>query len=105
MGVLVPPEMDGHPKNAIKPGEAYVYEFEVKNRVGTYWFHPHPHGRTAQQAYAGLAGLLIVADDEEAGLESAHGDDDLPLVLQDRLFDDTNQFTYVANGMGSVMDR
>jgi len=96
-GVIVPPEMDGHPKDAVKPGESYVYEFEVKNRAGTYWFHPHPHGRTAQQAYAGLAGLFIVSDDEEAGLSLPKPEYEVPLVIQDRLFDANNQFAYLAD--------
>ncbi len=38
--------MDGHPMYAIGAGKTFVYEFVVDNRAGTYWFHPHPHGRT-----------------------------------------------------------
>lgn len=104
-GLIVPPEMDGHPKDAVGPGQTYVYEFEVKNRAGTYWYHPHPHGRTGYQVNAGLAGLFIVSDDEEAALALPQGDADLPLVIQDRLFDDNQQFAYVSNRMGSMMDR
>lgn len=44
----------------------YVYEFEVINRAGTYWYHPHPNRRTGPQAYWGLAGLFLVSDDEES---------------------------------------
>ena len=56
-GLLVPEAADGHPRHAVGPGGRYVYEFEVINRAGTYWFHPHPHGMTGLQVYAGLAGL------------------------------------------------
>lgn len=104
-GLIVPPEMDGHPQAAVGPGKTYVYEFEVKNRAGTYWYHPHPHGRTGYQVNAGLAGLFIVSDDEEAALALPQGDADLPLVIQDRLFDDNQQFAYVSNRTGSIMDR
>ncbi len=45
--------------------------FEVKNRSGLYWFHPHPHGFTAEQVYGGLAGLLVVTDDDDAALDAA----------------------------------
>jgi blue copper oxidase len=47
------------------------------------------HGRTAEQVYAGLAGLLLVTDDDEKalGLPSEYGVDDLPLILQDRQFE------------------
>ena len=67
-GLHVPAEMDGHPRDVIKPGRRIVYEYEVKNRAGTYWYHPHPHGSTGPQVYRGLAGFFLVSDDEEAGL-------------------------------------
>ncbi|BCN39582.1 bilirubin oxidase [Alicycliphilus denitrificans] len=95
-GLHVPEPMDGHPRYAIAPGARYVYEFTVVNRAGSYWFHPHPHGRTGKQVYFGLAGLFLVSDDEEAALELPTGSYDLPLVLQDRTFDDDNQFVYLS---------
>ena len=67
-GLHLVQKMDGHPMYAIAPGQRYVYEFVVDNRAGTYWFHPHPHGRTGGQVYRGLAGLFIVDDDENAQL-------------------------------------
>ena len=95
-GLHVPAEMDGHPRLVIPSGETYVYEFEVRNRAGTYWYHPHPHGMTGPQVYGGLAGLFLVTDDEEnvAGLPS--GEYDIPLVIQDRAFDDRNQLIYLS---------
>lgn len=96
-GLIVPSAMDGHPADSIAPGADYTYEFEVKNRAGTYWFHPHPHGRTAYQAYMGLAGLVIVTDDEEAALALPTGAYDLPLVIQDRTFAADNQLVYLAD--------
>lgn len=59
-GLDVPEAADGHPRLAIGPGREHVYEFEVTNRAGTYWYHPHPHMRTGPQVYQGLAGLLLV---------------------------------------------
>jgi FtsP/CotA-like multicopper oxidase with cupredoxin domain len=97
-GLHVPEAMDGHPRFAIAPGARYVYEFTVANRAGSYWFHPHPHGRTGKQVYAGLAGLFIVSDDEEAALGLPSGAQDLPLVIQDRSFDAANQFVYLGSG-------
>lgn len=95
-GLHVPEAMDGHPRFAIAPGERYVYTFTVVNRAGCYWFHPHPHGRTGAQVYAGLAGLFIVSDDEEAALGLPSGAQDVPLVIQDRAFDGDNQFVYLG---------
>lgn len=95
-GLHVPEAMDGHPRFAIAPGERYVYEFTVVNRAGSYWFHPHPHGRTGKQVYFGLAGLFLVSDDEENRLGLPSGAYDLPLVLQDRSFDADNQLVYLS---------
>ncbi|MBZ0225114.1 MAG: multicopper oxidase domain-containing protein, partial [Comamonas sp.] len=95
-GLHVPDTMDGHPRFAIGPGERYRYEFEVRNRAGTYWYHPHPHGHTGEQVYFGLAGLLLVRDDEEQALPLPRGEYDLPIIIQDRSFDDGNQFRYLG---------
>ena len=103
-GLIVPAEVDGQPGNLVEPGAETVYEFEVRNRPGTYWFHPHPHGRTAEQAYRGLAGLIIVADAEEAALGLPAGVKDIPLIIQDRRFAADNQLVYIADGMAGMSD-
>ncbi|MDT0642527.1 multicopper oxidase family protein [Zunongwangia sp. F363] len=97
-GMHVPEEYDGHPKDVIENGETYIYEFEIMNRAGTYWFHPHPHGRTGPQVYNGLAGMLIVTDDEEERLNLPKGEFDIPVVIQDRAFDQENQLLYLNRG-------
>jgi len=102
-GLHVPVEADGHPRLAIKPGETYIYNFTVLDRAGTYWYHPHPHGRTGPQAYYGLAGLFLINDDEESALGLPSGEYDLPIVIQDRLFDDDNQLIYGGRGMMDQM--
>lgn len=71
------------------------------NRAGSYWFHPHPHGRTGKQVYFGLAGLFIVTDEEEARAGLPFGQYDQALVIQDRSFDDDNQLIYLS---GSLAD-
>lgn len=101
-GMHVPERYDGHPQDVINSGETYIYEYEVLNRAGTYWFHPHPHGRTGPQVYNGLAGLLLVTDEEEQQLNLPQGTFDLPVVIQDRTFDENNQLVYLNNGQ---MDR
>ena len=102
-GLHVPEVADGHPKYAIDKGETYIYDFEIANRAGTYWYHPHPHGRTGPQVYFGLAGLFIVTDDEENLLDLPSGEYDLPIVIQDRSFDNDNQLVYGGNGMMDQM--
>ncbi len=102
-GLHVPAEMDGHPQYAVGNSETYVYEFEVRNRAGTYWYHPHPHGRTGPQVYAGMAGFFLVSDDEEAAANLPAGEYDIPLVIQDRRFDKDGQLVYAGNGMMDQM--
>jgi len=105
-GLLVPPgATDGHPAFPVAPGEELEIAFTVQNRPGLYWFHPHPHGLTAEQAYFGLAGLLIVGDAAEAALNLPTGAQDIPLVIQDRRFDANNQLQYIAGGMAGMMDQ
>jgi blue copper oxidase len=95
-GLHVPEEADGHPHLAIGPGETYIYDFPVISGPGTYWYHPHPHGRTGPQVNYGLAGLLIVDNENDRVAGLPEGDYDVPLVIQDRTFDDNNQFTYIG---------
>lgn len=93
-GMIVPELADGHPRFAIASGAEYVYDFEVRNPAGTYLYHPHPHGRTGAQVYAGLAGLIIVREPGEAALGLPSPADELDLVLQDRRVSRGNQFVF-----------
>jgi blue copper oxidase len=102
-GLHVPDHADGHPRLAVGSGETYVYNYRVMDRAGTYWYHPHPHGRTGPQVYLGLAGLFLIHDDEEDSLDLPAGDKDLPIVIQDRVFDRTNQLVYNRSDMMSQM--
>ena len=101
-GLHVPMLMDGHPMYAIDPGETFVYEFEMRNRAGLYFYHPHTHEATATQVYRGMAGAIIVNDDEEKALELPSGEFEIPIVLQDRSFNDANQLVY-GGGMHARM--
>jgi FtsP/CotA-like multicopper oxidase with cupredoxin domain len=100
-GPRVPEECDGHPMQAIGPGQTKVYEFEMIDRAGPYWFHPHPHMRTSEQVMMGLAGLMYVWDEEEENVVpgASTGVNDVPIVIQDRSFDQNNQIVYQPDMM------
>ena len=93
-GLHVPAEQDGHPSDSISPGEVRVYEFEIRNRAGLHIYHPHSHEKTASQVYYGLAGGILIRDAEEEKLGLPSGEHELPLVIQDRQFDENNQLVY-----------
>jgi FtsP/CotA-like multicopper oxidase with cupredoxin domain len=102
-GLYMPEEVDGHPRFAVGDSGTYIYDFQVMDRAGTYWYHPHPHRRTGPQVYRGLAGLFLIHDQEEAALDLPTDDQDLPLVIQDRIFDNDNQLVYSTTGMMTQM--
>jgi blue copper oxidase len=95
-GLVVPPAMDGHPMQTVEPGASFDYAFPVLNRAGTYWYHPHPHERTAAQVYKGMAGVIIVEDEREQALDLPRGAYDLPLVVQDRYLAGARSFDYAT---------
>lgn len=96
-GLHVPMAADGRPSQAIGNGQTYVYEFEVLNRASMNFYHPHTHEATAIQLYRGLAGLIVVEDEEERGLELPSGDYEILLAIQDRVFNKDRQFNYGAD--------
>jgi len=98
-GLHVPAIMDGHPRYVISKGQSYLYEFKVKNRAGTYWYHPHPHRRTGPQVYNGLAGLFLVSDEEEQSIGLPDGEYDVPWLFRtERLIETTNFYTLQDTG-------
>ena len=63
-GILLPANMDGVPGlsfHGIRPGESYLYEFDVKQN-GTYWYHSH----SGFQEQRGVYGALIIDPREPA---------------------------------------
>ena len=86
-GMIVDHEDDGHPRQAVEPGESYEYDFLVSQRAALNWYHPHPHRHTGEQVYHGLAGAFILRDSEEAALNLPSGAYEVPLIVRDASFD------------------
>ncbi len=106
-GVHAPAAMDGHPSSTIGPGGRFAYDFTVPNRGGTYWYHTHAHGLTAEQAYHGLASFFLVDDEDQRRLAKALdlqlGVTDLPLVIQDKQFDAQGRLHYKPSAHEAMM--
>lgn len=106
-GIHAPAKMDGHPASTIDPGKVFEYDFNVRNRGGTYWYHTHAHHLTAKQAYNGLASFFLVDDEDQRRLAQSVdlklGETDLPLVIQDKQFDAQGKLHYQPNGQEAMM--
>lgn len=66
-GLVVSPE--GNSDNVftmIGPGASFDYDYRLgdDHPTGVFWYHPHHHGTTAEQLFAGLYGAIIVEEDE-----------------------------------------
>ncbi|WP_240510727.1 multicopper oxidase family protein [Corynebacterium hadale] len=92
-GMHLPADADGGPALAFAPGEQWQPEWTVRQDAATVWYHPHPHGVSALHAYRGLAGGIVIADDDAdaLGLPSTYGVDDIPVVITDAKFTDDGQ--------------
>ena len=56
-------------------------------------------GARGGRSIGGVAGLMWIDDDNSDALDlpKTYGVDDIPIVLQDRLFDDDGAFRYARN--------
>lgn len=90
---------DGGPHTIVLPGDTWNPQFTVMNSASTYWYHPHTHMKTAEQAIKGAVGMIIVRDNQEAliTLPRKYGIDDFPIIVQSVQFDSVNQL--MSRGM------
>lgn len=109
-GFNLPARADGGPHQELKPGDVWSPEFVVREKASTMWYHSHALHQTADQVWAGLAGLILIDDAQSKALNlpDTYGVDDIPVVLQDRAFRRNGQMPYdpsmQARMMGMVGD-
>lgn len=104
-GLHVSAENDGGPHTIIDPGTTWNPQFTVLDRAATYWYHPHLLDVTDAHASKGIAGFIIVKDDDEAILDlpRTYGIDDIPLAIQTKDFDSNFQIVNHANNDDTIM--
>lgn len=104
-GLHVAPEHDGGPHTVIDSGSVWSPSFTVLDHAGTYWYHPHLHHKTNEHTSKGIAGLIIVRDQEEAvlNLPRTYGVDDFPVVIQTKEFNTNHQITWDTNSDSVLM--
>lgn len=95
-GMNVPAKADGGPYQGIEPDGLWAPEFQVNQPAASCWYHSHAMHRSGPQVYRGLAGMLIVNDDatDNLGLPAEYGVDDIPVIIQDRIFDRNGMMVY-----------
>jgi len=96
-GLRIDNAMDGVPgmtQAAVLPGETFEYRFTPPD-AGTYWYHSHQ--RSWAQLALGLAGVLIVTEDDPPLV-----DQDLVFAIDDWRLDDAMQMD--TQSLGSLHD-
>ncbi|CAN5553263.1 multicopper oxidase domain-containing protein [soil metagenome] len=92
-GLHVPAMADGGPHQVINQGTTWSPVFQMLNSAGTFWYHPHGDNKTDRHVSKGIAGMIIVKDSLESGLNlpRTYGTDDFPIIVQSKAFDVLNQ--------------
>ena len=101
-GGMTPSDSDGFPTDMVMPGQTRAYTYPNQQRACTLWYHDHAMDQTGQNIYMGLAGFYIIDDDEELALPLPKGQFDVPLLLQDRLFNPDGSLLYNTFGNTGV---
>lgn len=95
-------DSDGYPEAWFTRGyrevgsffERRVYFYPNQQRSSTLWYHDHAIGITRLNVYAGLAGMYIIRDKKEKSLNLPKGEFEIPLIVQDRSFNDDGSLFY-----------
>ncbi|WP_308196086.1 multicopper oxidase domain-containing protein [Blastococcus sp. KM273129] len=103
-GHELPAAMDGGPHQEIAPGASWHPSWRIDQPAATTWYHPHPHGATADQVVRGMAGMFILDDDASRALDlpDEYGVDDVPVIVQDQAFDGDGQFRRAEHPLSPV---
>lgn len=78
---------------------AAVYQYPNTQQSTTLWFHDHALGVVRINIFAGLAGMYLLRDQFDTGqsnncLGLPAGNQEIELILQDRLFDTNGQLLF-----------
>ncbi len=101
-GAKILPQSDGYPEAWISPDgitgpvlynpDPFVYPNDQQSTL--LWYHDHTLGITRLNMIMGLAGAYIIRDAVEDSLNLPKGQFEIPLIMQDRLFNPDGTFLY-----------
>lgn len=80
---------NGWTENATLTGNTQLSEYSNDQPAMALWYHDHAMDITRLNVMAGLAGMYLIRDDEEAALGLPSGSREVPLVICDRNFTTT----------------
>lgn len=119
-GAHVEPDSDGHPETWIsndptamtglpadlvtgrpaRPnGNTVTYTYRNDQIAEQLWYHDHAMGITRLNVYAGLAANYILRDSHEDSLNLPKGSYEIPLVIQDKSFNEDGSLHYDSNAL------
>ncbi len=109
-GANVAADSDGHPdawysRDNEFVGHKYtreVYEYTNHQAGATMWYHDHAVGITRLNVYAGLAGFYLIRDFLEKRLNLPEGPYEIPLLIQDKQFNQDGSLYYPDNATPPV---
>lgn len=101
-GAKVKPESDGYPeawftRNYQETGPHFLHQtycYTNHQQAATLWYHDHAMGITRLNVYAGLAGFYLIRDKFEKILNLPQGEYEIPLLIQDRSFNQDGSLFY-----------
>lgn len=119
-GGHVAPEFDGHPlawitndptamtglaadpvsgRPARPNGNMVTYTYENSQAADHLWYHDHAMGLTRLNVYAGLAANYLLRDNQEDSLNLPKNEYEIPLVIQDKSFNEDGSLHYDSNAL------
>lgn len=93
-GARVPHDSDGYPENWYIPGQSRLFHYPNQQDAAMLWYHDHAMGINRLNIYAGMVGLFVIRDEAEERLNLPRGEQEIPLVLFDRFFDEGGPLYY-----------
>jgi spore coat protein A len=93
-GGRTPAASDGYPEAWVVPGKTQACFYPSKQDAALLFYHDHTMGINRLNIYAGMQGLFIVRDAQEAASHLPSGKYEVPLLIADRLLLKDGQLDY-----------
>lgn len=93
-GLESPAKYDGLPLRTIYKNQSQNFVYQNNQSAATKLYHDHANGLTRLNAWAGLMGMYVIEDAELETSINVDVETDIPLVIADRLINDSGSLMY-----------